>query len=118
MTTPEPTTSPAYTPTGPRPEPCTNSRPWTTESPSTTPAEHNPRRETESSRQRLKVDESVYTPGSVPRGRYPPRVDGHPSRPAIADRFQRPTRRLGRAVLERLLSGLAPGGVCLAASVT
>src|SRR6476620_1939916 len=64
------------------------------------------------------VDESVGTPGSVPRGRYQPRSDGHPSRPAIADQFQRPTRRLGRAVLERLLSGLAPGGVYLAVSVT
>ena len=32
-------------------QPCTNSRPWATESPSTTPAEHNPGRERESSRQ-------------------------------------------------------------------
>src|SRR6476619_6767866 len=67
---------------------------------------------------RSRVDESVGTPGSVPRGRYQPRSDGHPSRPAIADQFQRPTRRLGRAVLEHLLSGLAPGGVYLAVSVT
>ena len=48
------------------------------------------------------MDESVDTPGSVPRRRYQRRSDGHPSRPAIADQFQRPTRRLGRAVLERL----------------
>jgi hypothetical protein len=65
-----------------------------------------------------RVDESVDTPGSVPCRRYQRRGDGHPSRPAIADRFQRPTRRLGRAVLERLLSGLAPGGVYRAAPVT
>jgi hypothetical protein len=31
-----------------------------------------------------------------------PPDDGHPSRPAVADRLERPTRRLGRAVLERL----------------
>ena len=29
-------------------------------------------------------------------------VGGHPSRPAVAGRLQRPTRRLGRAALERL----------------
>ncbi len=64
------------------------------------------------------MDESVDTPGSVPCRRCQHHSDGHPSRPAIADRFQRPTRRLGRAALERLLSELAPGGVCRAAPVT
>ncbi len=43
---------------------------------------------------------------------------GHPSRPAIADRLQHPTRALDRAGLERALSGLAPGGVYRAAPVT
>src|SRR6476469_2989997 len=52
---------------------------------------------------------------------------GHPSRPAVADRLQRPTRRLGRAALKRLRRypprggypfGLAPGGVYRAAPVT
>src|SRR5690349_1285478 len=47
----------------------------------------------------------------------------HPSRPAVADRLQRPTRRLGRAALERLRRpcgplGLAPGGVYRATPVT
>ncbi len=36
-------------------------------------------------------------------------------RPFVAGRLMRPTRRLGRATLERLLFGLAPGGACLAA---
>src|SRR5262249_9200299 len=44
------------------------------------------------------TDESVCTPGSVPARA----GGGHPSRPAVADRFQRPTRRLGRAALKRL----------------
>ena len=52
---------------------------------------------------------------------------GHPSRPAVAGRLQRPTRRLGRAALKRLRRspprggdplGLAPGGVYLATPVT
>src|SRR5659263_524112 len=44
--------------------------------------------------------------------------DGHPSRDHVAAALQRPTRRLGRAALRRLLFGLAPGGVCPAAPVT
>ena len=38
----------------------------------------------------------------------------HPSPVAVADNLQQPTRELGRTALERSLSGLAPGGVCLA----
>src|SRR4051794_20137085 len=44
-------------------------------------------------------------------------VGDHPSRGAVADTLQRPTRELGRTTLERSLSGLAPGGVCLATTV-
>ena len=52
---------------------------------------------------------------------------GHPSRPAVAGRLVRSTRRLGRAALERLRRpvaeaadpfDLAPGGVYRAARVT
>ena len=43
---------------------------------------------------------------------------GHPSTNAVAGALQRPTRTLGRAALDRALSGLAPGGVYLAAPVT
>ena len=45
-------------------------------------------------------------------------VDDHPSPVAVADNLQRPTRELGRTALERSLSGLAPGGVCLATAVS
>jgi hypothetical protein len=38
------------------------------------------------------TDESACTPGSVP-GRSPGTGGGHPSRPAVAGRLQRPTRR-------------------------
>jgi len=43
---------------------------------------------------RVRTDESTCTPGSVPRVR----GGGHPSRPAVAGRLQRPTRghRTGR----------------------
>ena len=51
------------------------------------------------------------------RGR-PRAGDGHPSRPCVAARLERPTRMLGRAALEHILSGLAPGGVYRAAPVT
>src|SRR5213078_1232544 len=44
------------------------------------------------------TDESTCTPGPVPTEV----GGGHPSRPAVTGRLQRPTRRLGRAVLERL----------------
>ena len=44
-------------------------------------------------------------------------VGDHPSRDAVADTFLRSTRELGRAALERSLSDLAPGGVCLATTV-
>ena len=63
-------------------------------------------------------DESACKPGSVPRAGCPDRGDGHPSRVAIADDLQRPTRVLGRAALGRTLSGLAPGGVYRADPVT
>src|SRR4051812_35726918 len=45
-------------------------------------------------------------------------VGDHPSRDAVAGTLVRPTRELGRAALERSLSGLAPGGVYRAATVT
>ena len=55
-------------------------------------------------------------------------MGGHPSRPAVAGRLERSTRRLGRAALERLrrttarpsvsLLDLAPGGVYRATPVT
>ena len=64
------------------------------------------------------VDESGCRPGSVPRRRCRRRGDGHPSRVAVADHLQRPTRVLGRAALERTLSGLAPDGVYRADLVT
>jgi hypothetical protein len=57
------------------------------------------------------VDESGCRPGSVPCRRCRRRGDGHPSRVAVADHLQRPTRVLGRAALDRTLSGLAPDGV-------
>jgi len=70
------------------------------------------------------ADESTYKPDPVPVARAP--GDGHPSRPAVADRLQRSTRRLGRAALDRLreprrspaLLDLAPGGVYRAVPVT
>ena len=68
--------------------------------------------------QRLVADESGCRPGSVPRRRSRRRGDGHPSPVAVADHLQRPTRVLGRAALERTLSGLAPDGVYRADLVT
>lgn len=61
----------------------------------------------------LAGDGLACKPGSVPccQG------GDHPSRAAVADSLERPTRTLGRAALERVLSGLAPGGVCRAAPV-
>ena len=64
------------------------------------------------------ADESGCRPGSVPRRRSRRRGDGHPSPVAVADHLQRPTRVLGRAALERTLSGLAPDGVYRADLVT
>jgi hypothetical protein len=56
---------------------------------------------------------NVYVPA-----RGCPRAGGdHPSTTYVAARLQRPTRELGRAALGRSLSGLAPGGVYLAAPV-
>ncbi len=66
----------------------------------------------------LAGDEPACKPGSVPRPRHRDRGDGHPSTTAVADRLQRPTRVLGRAALERTLSGFAPGGVYRAGPVT
>src|SRR3569833_1531111 len=51
---------------------------------------------------RVKADEPACKPDPVPRSPRGSRGGGHPSRPAVAGRLQRPTRRLGRAVLERL----------------
>src|SRR5674476_1709108 len=64
------------------------------------------------------MDESVGTPGSVIAHRCRHATDGHPSRVLVAEHLQRSTRKLGRAALERLLSGLAPGGVYRATPVT
>jgi regulator of protease activity HflC (stomatin/prohibitin superfamily) len=64
------------------------------------------------------VDGLTDTPGSVFQRRYQRGSSGHPSTDAVADALQRPTRTLGRAALERALSGLAPGGVYLAFPVT
>ena len=63
------------------------------------------------------ADESTCTPGSVAARRYRRGGGDHPSWPAVAGGLARPTRRLGRAALGRLLRGLAPGGVCRAAAV-
>jgi len=49
------------------------------------------------------TDESTCTPDFV-RGDLAIAGGGHPSRPGVADRLLRPTRRLGRAALERLRS--------------
>jgi hypothetical protein len=54
------------------------------------------------------ADESGCTPGPVvgaPYGTAP--AGGHPSRPAVAGRLERSTRRLGRATLERLRRAVA-----------
>ncbi len=65
-----------------------------------------------------RADEPTCTPGSVAADRCRCGGGDHPSWPAVAGGLTRPTRRLGRAALGRLLRGLAPGGVCLAAAVT
>ncbi|MDQ0678077.1 hypothetical protein QFZ30_001459 [Arthrobacter pascens] len=65
-----------------------------------------------------RVDGLTDTPGSVLPRRCQRRSGGHPSTDAVADALQRPTRALGRAALNRALSGLAPGGVYLAFPVT
>lgn len=57
-------------------------------------------------------------PGSVTCGSCPPQGSDHPSRSTVAGTLKRPTRTLGRAALERALSGLAPSGVYRAAPVT
>jgi hypothetical protein len=51
------------------------------------------------------ANESACKPDSVP-GAWP--VGGHPSWPAVAGRLVRPTRRLGRAALERLRRSHGP----------
>ena len=62
-------------------------------------------------------DGLAYEPGSVTCGSCPPPGGDHPSRSTVAGALKRPTRTLGRAALDRALSGLAPGGVYLAAPV-
>ena len=72
------------------------------------------------------ADELACKPDSVPRRAYRRRGGDHPSGHTVAGCLERPTRRLGRAALERLRSripgcgllGLASGGVCLATPVT
>ena len=63
------------------------------------------------------ADEPTCTPGSVAAHRYRCGGGDHPSWPVVAGGLTRPTRRLGRAALERLLCGLAPDGVYRAAAV-
>ena len=57
-------------------------------------------------------------PSSVSFGDHSPKDDDHSSRTPIAQGLKRPTRELGRAALNALLFGLAPGGVCRASDVT
>src|SRR6476620_528321 len=64
------------------------------------------------------MDGLTDTPGSVFPRCCQHGSSGHPSTDAVADALQRPTRALGRAALNRALSGLAPGGVYLAFPVT
>ena len=71
------------------------------------------------------TDELACKPDPVPGCLAAVPFGGHPSRPAVAGGLQRPTRRLGRAALERLRRhrercplGLAPGGVYRATPVT
>lgn len=71
----------------------------------------------EKSQPEKSVDGLADTPGSVIPSRCRQRSGGHPSTNAVADVLQQPTRTLGRAALERVLSGLAPGGVYLASPV-
>lgn len=63
-------------------------------------------------------DGSTDTPGSVIARRRRHASSDHPSTDAVADALKRPTRALGRAALDRALSGLAPGGVYRAVPVT
>ena len=60
---------------------------------------------------------SACRPGSVPPLNEFGGGGDHPSATTVAGRLVRSTRMLGRAALERILSDLAPGGVCLAAPV-
>ena len=64
------------------------------------------------------VPQKVGVPGMSRPIRRVQSLGDHPSRTTVASRLQRPTRMLGRAALGRMLSGLAPGGVYLAAPVT
>src|SRR5262245_2429833 len=74
--------------------------------------------------ERLATDESSWSKPAVVVSRPVRRIlcrhlragGGHPSRPAVARRLQRPTRGYGRAALPLL--GLAPDGVYRATRVT
>ncbi len=64
------------------------------------------------------TDESADKPDSVPLTRYQPSGGDHLSRTSVTAGLKQPTRTLGRAALERVLLGFAPGGVYLAGNVT
>ena len=59
-----------------------------------------------------------HKPSSVSNGDYSLLDNDHSSRTTIARGLKRPTRELGRAALNALLFGLAPGGVYRASDVT
>ena len=64
------------------------------------------------------ADEPADKPDSVPLARYQPSGGDHLSRTSVTAGLKQPTRTLGRAALERVLLGFAPGGVYLAGNVT
>lgn len=86
-----------------------NGRAWVWRLTAGYPAARNEAREVTDERE----GETPYTPGSVAY-RY---ADGHPSRPDVAARLQRPTRRPDEQP-ECLLLGLAPDEACHAVAVT
>ena len=68
------------------------------------------------------VGQAACKPGSVPASGKPEAMDGHSSGTSVTERLTRPTRTTARKHRCRLpgvspLFGLAPGGVCRAASV-
>ena len=70
----------------------------------------------------IKVGQTTCKPGSVPAPGKPVAMDGHSSGTSVTERLARPTRTTTRKHRCQLpgvspLFGLAPGGVCRAASV-